>query len=186
MKKVLSYFFTPFKQTSIIPEWRSQYGSCLLAHTLHGFVGYILEIVSALHCLGILTGSLLYRLLTGKVCAVIINSWSLDISGYMAQISHYIGRSLWWGPKLLTQMLSLLSSPPSQHLCLKPHPKQKNPRSSVCCDISQKNGHLPARKKGRKGGDKAGEGRWGSAFCFSSQRLHLPLCFPYFGYFMTI
>lgn len=31
------------------------------------------------------------RLLTGKVCTVIINSWSLDISGCMLQISHYTG-----------------------------------------------------------------------------------------------
>lgn len=30
-------------------------------------------------------------LLTGKVCIVIINSWSLDISGCMLQISHYTG-----------------------------------------------------------------------------------------------
>lgn len=29
--------------------------------------------------------------LTGKVCIVIINSWSLDISGCMLQISHYTG-----------------------------------------------------------------------------------------------
>lgn len=37
-------------------------GVTLLTHTLHGLLGYILEIVSAPHCLGILTGGLLYRL----------------------------------------------------------------------------------------------------------------------------
>lgn len=38
-----------------------QIGEFLLTHTLHGFLGYILERVSAQHCLGILTGGLLYR-----------------------------------------------------------------------------------------------------------------------------
>lgn len=69
MKRVLLFAFSSLKQTSAVPEVAIQYGSYLLTHTLQGLVGYILEIVSASHCLGVLTGGLLYRLQQAK-CAL--------------------------------------------------------------------------------------------------------------------
>lgn len=92
---------------------------------------------------------------TGKGCIVVINSWSLNISGCRLQISHYTGACD--RLKLLTQMHFLSSQPsflPSSlfEKAVRNLIQNKRTQRVLFYELSQRNQPLPTMKKGRRGG----------------------------------